>query len=91
MRVNDPNKPINTPQKQVVKARTISGIYFSIHDLRRTFITIAEGLSIREYTLKRLMNHKNTRDVTVGYIIKEVESLRQPMERISEFILEQVK
>jgi len=75
----------------VVKARTISGIYFSIHDLRRTFITIAESLSIREYTLKRLMNHKNARDVTAGYIIKEIESLRQPMEKISNFILEQVK
>ncbi len=88
---DDLNKPINTLQKQVVKARTISGIYFSIHDLRRTFITIAESLSIREYTLKRLMNHKNTRDVTAGYIIKEIESLRQPMEKISNFILEQVK
>jgi|TARA_Y100000294_G_C8560329_1_gene338835 integrase len=88
---NDPTKPINTLQKQVVKARTISGIYFSIHDLRRTFITIAESLSIREYTLKRLMNHKNGRDVTAGYIIKEIESLREPMEKISNFILEQVK
>jgi integrase len=88
---NDPTKPINTLQKQVVKARTISGIYFSIHDLRRTFITIAESLSIREYTLKRLMNHKNGRDVTAGYIIKEIESLREPMERIGSFILGQVK
>ena len=88
---NDPNKPINTLQKQVVKARIISDIYFSIHDLRRTFITIAESLSIREYTLKRLMNHKNGRDVTAGYIIKEIESLRQPMERIGSFILGQVK
>jgi len=87
----DPDKPINTLQKQVVKARIISGIYFSIHDLRRTFITIAESLSIREYTLKRLMNHKNGRDVTAGYIIKEIESLREPMEKISNFILEQVK
>ncbi len=88
---NDPSKPINTLQKQVVKARAISGIYFSIHDLRRTFITIAESLSIREYTLKRLMNHKNSRDVTAGYIIKEIESLRQPMEKIGNFILGQVK
>ncbi len=88
---NDPTKPINTLQKQVVKARTISGIYFNIHDLRRTFITIAESLDIRDYTLKRLMNHKDPRDVTAGYIISNIERLREPMEKISNFILEQVK
>jgi integrase len=35
-----------------------SGVSFCIHDLRRTFATIAESLDISAYALKRLLNHK---------------------------------
>jgi hypothetical protein len=58
-----------------------------LHDLRRTFITIAEGLDIPAYALKRLLNHKMTQDVTAGYIVMDVERLRKPMQLISEHIL----
>jgi integrase len=84
-----PDKPINDPKKQLAKVREISGIDFNIHDLRRTFITIAESLDIRDYILKRLMNHKDPRDVTAGYIISSVERLREPMNKITDYILEQ--
>jgi hypothetical protein len=33
-------------------------VAFSLHDLRRTFITIAESLGFPAYTLKRLLNHR---------------------------------
>jgi len=33
--------------------------------------------------LKRLANHKTTTDVTAGYIIADVERLRQPMQKIT--------
>ncbi len=39
-----------------------SGVHFTVHDLRRTFITIAESLDISAYALKRLMNHKMNND-----------------------------
>jgi len=64
----------------------LSGIEFSFHDLRRTFITIAESLDISHYALKRLLNHKDNSDVTAGYIILDIERLREPMERISQRI-----
>lgn len=64
-----------------------SGIAFTVHDLRRTFITIAESLDISAYALKRLLNHKMTNDVTAGYIIADVERLRKPMQQITDFIL----
>lgn len=35
-----------------------SGIKFMVHELRRTFATLAETLDIPSYALKRLMNHK---------------------------------
>lgn len=64
-----------------------SGVHFTVHDLRRTFITIAESLDIPAYALKRLMNHKMSNDVTAGYIIVVVERLRKPMQLITDYIL----
>lgn len=90
---NDPTKPMNDPKKQVAKVRVISGLYFNIHDLRRTFITIAESLDIQAYTLKRLINHKDSRDVTAtSYLIMDdIGRLRKPMEKISNYILREVE
>lgn len=59
---------------------------FILHDLRRTFITIAESLDIPAYALKRLLNHSNPNDVTEGYIISNIDRLRKPMEQITSYI-----
>lgn len=66
------------------------GVKFMVHDLRRTFATIADSLDISSYTLKRLLNHKSTADVTAGYIGSDIERLRKPMEEISQFILNEI-
>lgn len=78
---------ITIPHKQIVRVIKESGISFSIHDLRRTFITVAESLDISAYALKRLVNHKMNNDVTAGYIISDVERLREPMQRITDYLL----
>ncbi len=75
------------PRKQTAKVIEATGIYFTIHDLRRTFITIAESLDIPAYALKRLLNHKMTSDVTAGYIVADVERLRKPMQLITDYLL----
>lgn len=64
-----------------------SGVAFTLHDLRRTFITIAESLDIPAYALKRLLNHKMNHDVTAGYIVMDVERLRGPMKMIADHLL----
>lgn len=79
------------PKKSVANVRKKSGVEFTVHDLRRTFITIAESLGIRDYTLKRLLNHRSSGDVTDGYIMSDVERLREPMQNITNFILEKTK
>jgi len=61
----------------------ISGIKFCLHDLRRTFITIAESLDIPYAALKKLLNHSDGNDVTGGYLQITTDRLREPMERIS--------
>ena len=64
---------------------------FIIHDLRRTFGTIAESLDVPAYALKRLLNHKTgTSDVTSGYLQITTERLRAPMQRIEDYVLRAV-
>jgi integrase len=75
------------PRKQMAHVTKVSGVAFTVHDLRRTFITIAEGLDIYAYALKRLMNHKMNNDITAGYIMTDVEWLRKPMHQINNYIL----
>lgn len=78
-------------RKQIDKVVASSGIHFTIHDLRRTFITMAESLDIPAYALKRLLNHKMHNDVTAGYIVTDVERLRRPMQKITDFMLKQME
>jgi len=65
-----------------------SGVQFCLHDLRRTFITIAESLDIPHYALKALLNHSMGNDVTGGYVIMSTERLREPMQKIADKIAE---
>ncbi|MBL4574618.1 MAG: integrase family protein [Opitutaceae bacterium] len=81
------DKPINDPRKQIAIVRENSGVYFTHHDLRRTFISIAESLDISAYAVKKLVNHSTGGDVTAGYVIMDVERLRLPMQKISDFVL----
>lgn len=75
------------PRKPLERIASGSGVPFTPHDLRRTFITVAESLDIPAYALKRLLNHKMSNDVTAGYIITDVERLRRPMQQVTDFIL----
>jgi integrase len=83
----DPSRHLAEPKKWVYAVRR-SGVEFTLHDLRRTFITVAESLDLSAYTLKRLLNHRDGgRDVTAGYIVLDVERLRKPMQRITDHLL----
>jgi integrase len=75
------------PKKMLAKVREAWGVDFTVADLRRTFISIAESIDIPAYALKRLLNHKMTNDVTAGYIVTDVERLRAPMQKITDFVL----
>lgn len=74
------------PKRQIARVIAASKVTFTLHDLRRTFITVAEGLDISPYTIKRLANHKMRNDVTAGYIVSDLERLRGPMQKIADFL-----
>ena len=80
------NSPIAEPRVFTRIVETKSGVKTNIHDLRRTFATVAESLDIPVYALKRLLNHKDSSDVTNGYIITDVERLRRPMQQIADYL-----
>ena len=63
------------------------GFSFMLHDLRRTFLTTAQACGLDYTTIKWLANHKMS-DVTFQYLIKDPEMLRQPIEKISQKLLE---
>lgn len=75
------------PRPQMRKVEKVSGVSFTLHDLRRTFITIAESLDIPVYAIKALVNHKLGTDVTAGYVIITVDRLRGPIQRITDSVL----
>jgi integrase len=79
--------PLIEPRNYIAKVVKASGVPFILHDLRRTFLTYADSLDISAYALKRLVNHKMRNDVTAGYIVTDVERLRAPIQRITDYLL----
>jgi len=75
------------PKRQIQHVIKASGVSFTLHDLRRTYITVAESLDISPYTIKRLVNHKMNGDVTAGYVVPGVERLRRSVQQISNYLL----
>jgi integrase len=59
-----------------------SGVRVSAHDLRRTFVTVAESCEISPLALKALVNHSLGNDVTAGYVQMNAERLRGPVQRV---------
>lgn len=79
----------SSPHKAVEAVRVSIGIHFTIHDLRRTFVVICQRLEIDEFTRKRLLNHSFADVTGKHYSVDDPETLREPMERISQFVLSQ--
>ena len=77
-------------KSMVDRVRKASDVEFSLHDLRRTFISIAESIDIPAHSLKRLPNHRVRSDVTQGHLVVDVERLRVPVDRVAAKILELV-
>jgi len=75
------------PKRQFKKIREAVNHKITLHGLRRTFITIADSIDLPLYAIKRLVNHKMSGDVTAGYIVSDVERLREPARKIADFIL----
>ncbi|QQR58770.1 MAG: tyrosine-type recombinase/integrase [Candidatus Melainabacteria bacterium] len=65
------------------EVRRRSGIYFTVHDLRRTFLTMGEKLEVPTYVLKKLVNHNVSNDMTGRYLVLDTNRNRDYMSKIS--------
>jgi integrase len=61
---------------------------YTPHDLRRTFISVAESLGISREARQLLVNHSTPKsDVHGGYVVPELEELRAHMQKIAARLL----
>jgi integrase len=75
---------IAEPKFPLGRIAKVTGIRISAHDLRRTFITVAESTDISPLALKALVNHSTGSDVTSGYVIVTTERLRAPAQKVAD-------
>jgi len=80
--VRNKNKCLSEGIGIVRRVRAKSGIKFTMHDLRRTFLTMGEKLEVPSYVLKKLVNH-SVNDITGQYLILDIERLRGPCPEFS--------
>jgi integrase len=59
-----------------------TGVMVSAHDLRRTYLTVAESCDVSETVRRALVNYALARDVHNKYIQISVERLREPAQKI---------
>ena len=86
-----PNGHLHPPKRQMARARALVGFHFTNHDLRRTFETMANRLNLSKFTLDKLVNHRNSKDITGRYIVLEIDDLREPMEKTAELLWNEMK
>ena len=86
-----PNSHLHPPKRQMARAVELVGFHFTTHDLRRTFETMANRLNLSNYTLDKLINHKNSKTITGRYIVLEIDDLREPMEKTAELLWSEMK
>lgn len=68
-----------------------TGLNIRLHDLRRTFVSMANSIRIPSYTIKKLVNHSSGGDVTAAvYNVMDVEDLREPMQAIADEIIKMI-
>ena len=77
---------MDVPRKPIAQVCKQTGVTFSSHDLKRTFLTIGEAAMIPFSLLKALANHTTDGDVTGGYINPEDNTLRQATFKIADTI-----
>jgi integrase len=75
---------LESPQFFLDQVARASGVRVSVHDLRRTYVTVAESCDISPIALRALVNHSFGKDVASGYIQITVEHLREPAQRMTD-------
>lgn len=76
------------PRKSLLKLRQAISADITYHDLRRTFLSVAEEQAVPYGLLKKMGNHSAGNDVTLKHYVNTVEheTLRPYMQKVSDQI-----
>ena len=73
----------------IKEPRVKLNVNYTPHGLRHTFITVAESIDVSPYAIKLIVNHAiPNHDVTGGYVTATLERLRDPMQNITDKLLD---
>lgn len=92
-KANDLLFDLKYPRRILLAINSAAGLPETAHDehsLRDTFASIADEL-VSQYTLKKMMNHSSSGDVTGHYVGKGEAQLRAGWQAVADFIEEQAK
>lgn len=79
---------IEEPRYALDWAAKECGVAVTVHDLRRTFVTIAEQCEVPHYVFKALVNHSTAGDITGShYVQMNQERMRPWMQKITDEIM----
>lgn len=78
---------ITEPRRFIARVSEWCEVPFTIHDLRRSFLTHATAAGIPMTVCKALVNHSRKQDVTDGYIQINDEVLRDAADTVQAYIL----
>jgi integrase len=81
-----PSGHVDNPLALIREVREQTGIEFSSHDLRRTYVGVAESCDVSHYALKALINHSIGVGTTESYVGEQldVDRLREPAQRVAD-------
>jgi len=66
----------------------LTGLTFTLHDLRRLAATSMERLGVPGYTIKAILNHKTgANDVTGGYVQVDQSMMLKALKQLEQFIV----
>lgn len=77
---------LSEPRRFIERVSIWSGVRFSSHDLRRTFLSHSTAVGVPMSVLKQLVNHSRKDDVTDGYIQIDLDMLRNSAIKTQDYI-----
>ena len=80
--------PVKVYRAAYERVGTATGLVWHLHDLRRTFATVATRAGIDAGMVKRLMNHSSGGDVTTKHYVRlNAEDMRASTQTIETRLL----
>ena len=85
----DKDKPMVAPENRVLEHRSLSGVFWNPHDLRRTYATLLyRDVRPPEKDFAYLMKHIKAGDIdSIHYLMEKVEACRQPIQEYETLVL----